>query len=253
MPDDPGIGSVRRLFIYALALVGAIFAAIGLAMIVSGAIDAVTAGTLLNEQRRGLAVALAFTVVGAPAWLLFMRLAQRSVAAHEVERRSQARRLYFAVARTVGLALVAWNAVLALRILLLVDPVAGGPFGALVAWGGLWLLHARLTAAEPAPTIMTRFIDRLAGAFAALLGLLMVLGGAIQLLAAPLSEAYDRVFRGSLLSAGWDRDLRSAIALLAVGGALWGSASGAFLAVDWALMTDIIPRASAGQIGRAHV
>ena len=24
--------------------------------------------------------------------------------------------------------------------------------GALVAWGGLWLLHARLTAAEPAPT-----------------------------------------------------------------------------------------------------
>ena len=36
-------------------------------------------------------------------------------------------------------------------------------------------------------------------------------------------------------------------ALLAVGGALWGSASGAFLAVDWALMTDIIPRASAGR------
>ena len=35
--------------------------------------------------RRGLAVALAFTVVGTPALLLFMLLAQRSVRTHAVE------------------------------------------------------------------------------------------------------------------------------------------------------------------------
>jgi MFS family permease len=35
---------------------------------------------------------------------------------------------------------------------------------------------------------------------------------------------------------------------IAIGGAtLYGAASGTFLAVDWALMTDIIPRASAGR------
>ena len=32
-----------------------------------------------------------------------------------------------------------------------------------------------------------------------------------------------------------------------VGAALFGASSGMFLAVDWALMTDIIPRASAGR------
>lgn len=37
------------------------------------------------------------------------------------------------------------------------------------------------------------------------------------------------------------------LGVLVVGGALWGSASGAFLAVDWALMTEIIPRVSAGR------
>jgi MFS family permease len=32
-----------------------------------------------------------------------------------------------------------------------------------------------------------------------------------------------------------------------VGAALFGASSGTFIAVDWALMTDIIPRASAGR------
>lgn len=38
-----------------------------------------------------------------------------------------------------------------------------------------------------------------------------------------------------------------AIPVALIGGALFGAASGTFLAVDWALMTDIIPRASAGR------
>ena len=39
-----------------------------------------------------------------------------------------------------------------------------------------------------------------------------------------------------------------------VGAALFGASSGMFLAVDWALMTDIIPRASAGRyMGLANV
>ena len=41
--------------------------------------------------------------------------------------------------------------------------------------------------------------------------------------------------------------LAPAIPVAIVGGAMFGAASGAFLAVDWALMTDIIPRASSGR------
>jgi MFS family permease len=36
-------------------------------------------------------------------------------------------------------------------------------------------------------------------------------------------------------------------ALAIVGGALFGASAGTFLAVDWALMTDIIPKASSGR------
>ena len=39
-----------------------------------------------------------------------------------------------------------------------------------------------------------------------------------------------------------------------LGGSLFGAANGTFLAVDWALMTDIIPRASAGRyMGMSNV
>ncbi len=45
-----------------------------------------------------------------------------------------------------------------------------------------------------------------------------------------------------------------AIPIAMVGAALFGAANGTFLAVDWALMTDIIPRASAGRyMGMSNV
>ena len=41
--------------------------------------------------------------------------------------------------------------------------------------------------------------------------------------------------------------LAPSVPIALVGGALFGASAGMFLAVDWALMTDIIPRASAGR------
>ena len=49
-------------------------------------------------------------------------------------------------------------------------------------------------------------------------------------------------FIGILLAA-----LAPAVPLAIVGGALFGASAGTFLAVDWALMTDIIPKASSGR------
>ena len=221
-PADEGIGSVRRLFIYLLALVGVVLAAIGVAMIIGGAIDAANGQALILDRRRSLAVALAFAVVGTPAWLLFMLLAQRSVHAHEVERRSQARRLYLGVTRSVVLAVVTWNAIAAGHMLLGTAPLEGGAWGALAAWGGVWAIHQRIAAAEPAPTVITRLIDRLAMYFGALLGLLLLLSGAIEVIAVPLSEVYDRALRGTIVSSGWDRGLREALVTCVVGGAIWG-------------------------------
>jgi len=49
-------------------------------------------------------------------------------------------------------------------------------------------------------------------------------------------------FVGGILAA-----LAPSIPMAIVGGALFGAAAGTFLAVDWALMTDIIPKASSGR------
>lgn len=220
-PEDEGIGSVRRQFIYLLALVGVTFAAIGVSMIIGGALDAVVGDTLLLDRQRGLAVALAFTVVGTPAWLLFMLLAQRSVQTHTVERRAATRRFYFAVTRSIALSVATWNIVSALEMAVGIAEFSGGAWGYAIAWSGVWLIHQRLAGAEPAFTVITRLIDRLALYYGALLGLLLVLAGAIGLVAAPLSEAYDRVLRGSLLNASWDRDLRSSAVILVVGLVIW--------------------------------
>ncbi|MGE3855868.1 MAG: DUF5671 domain-containing protein [Dehalococcoidia bacterium] len=219
--EDDGIGGVRRLFIYALALTGVIFAAIGVSMIIGGALDAAIGDTLFLDRRQGLAIALAFTVVGTPAWLLFMLLAQRSVQAHPVERRAAMRRLYFGLARSIALSVAAWNTVSALEMLAGLSEFSGNAWGQAIAWSGVWLIHQRLAAGEPAFTPLTRFVDRLALYFGALLGLLLVLAGAVGVIDAPLAEAYDRVLRGALINAEWDRGLRGSAIVLVVGLVIW--------------------------------
>jgi MFS family permease len=71
----------------------------------------------------------------------------------------------------------------------------------------------------------------------------------------PSSRLSDRIGRKPLIWAACGigafgigfAALAPTIPIALVGAALFGAANGTFLAVDWALMTDIIPRASAGR------
>jgi MFS family permease len=78
----------------------------------------------------------------------------------------------------------------------------------------------------------------------------------------PASRLSDRIGRKPLIYAACAGGavgtaiiaLTPSIPIAFVGAALYGGASGSFLAVDWALMTDIIPRASAGRyMGMSNV
>ncbi|MBM4410591.1 MAG: hypothetical protein FJ037_04575 [Chloroflexi bacterium] len=240
---DSGIGTVRRLFIYTLALVGLIFAAIGVAMVIAGALDAITGRVLVAERQQGLAVALAFSVVGAPAWLFFVWLAQRSVRDHDVECRSQVRRLYLGLARGVAVAVVAANAITAGRMLAGIEASRGEPWGALVAWGAVWFVHVRFAITEPPSTAATRLLDRFTAYFGALLGLVLLLGGAAGVIAASLSEAYDRTFRGSLISGDWTETLRASLVVMLVGAALWA----------WHWLRDLVRRDRLTTLWRVQV
>lgn len=78
----------------------------------------------------------------------------------------------------------------------------------------------------------------------------------------PASRLSDRVGRKPLIFAACAGGamgaaiiaLTPSIPVAILGAALFGAANGSFLAVDWALMTDIIPRASAGRyMGMSNV
>jgi len=78
----------------------------------------------------------------------------------------------------------------------------------------------------------------------------------------PASRLSDRVGRKPLIFAACAGGaagtaiiaVTPSIPVALVGAALFGAANGSFLAVDWALMTDIIPRASAGRyMGMSNV
>jgi predicted MFS family arabinose efflux permease len=81
----------------------------------------------------------------------------------------------------------------------------------------------------------------------------VVLGNLLVVL--PASRLSDRIGRKPVIygacavGAGGAAlaSLAPAVPIAIVGGTLFGAANGIFLAVDWALLTDIIPRASAGR------
>jgi hypothetical protein len=82
---------------------------------------------------------------------------------------------------------------------------------------------------------------------------LIVLGNVIAIV--PSARISDRIGRKPVIFAscgiGFVGILLAAIApgvpIAIIGAALFGASAGTFLAVDWALMTDIIPRASSGR------
>jgi hypothetical protein len=219
---DPGIGTVRRLFLYGLLLVALVFAAVGVALLVGGALDAATGDLVIEDNRTQLAVALAFATVGIPAWAILAAVAQRTLRAHPVESRSQARRLYLNLARGIAIVIVLINAAIVGRVLVGVEEFTGGPVGWLLAWAAAWLIHDRIAAAERAETVTTRFLDRLYAYFAAVLGLGALLGGAVFSLIAPLDAIYERVFRDGLVSPDWSEQWRTASVVAILGAAIWG-------------------------------
>jgi MFS family permease len=88
----------------------------------------------------------------------------------------------------------------------------------------------------------------------------VVIASALAIL--PASRLSDRAGRKPLIFAACAGGavgsaiiaLTPSIPIAILGAALFGAANGSFLAVDWALMTDIIPRASAGRyMGMSNV
>jgi hypothetical protein len=192
---DPGIGTVRRLFIYGGALGGAFMGTSGIALLLGGLIDVIGPGDLVvGEESARLALALSLTIVGAPMWGLFWWTGERSVREHAAERRSMARRFYANLVRGVALVVVMISGVTIVQPLLRLESFEGGAWGWTLAWGGLWAVHELRLRAEPVPTEETRGLDRLYFTFGSVIGLGAMAPAIGMLIYEPLRSSYDSAF-----------------------------------------------------------
>ena len=221
-PPDPGIGTVRRLFLYALAFVSLILAATGVALLLAGMLDGLFGELLIAESDTELATALSLTVVGLPAWLIFALIAQRSVQRQPVEAYSIARWMYLSGARAVFLAVAVFFAVEVGTFLLGVDDFEGVPWAWFVVGLAVWGGHQAAAAGQPAPSGATRYIDRLYLGFGAVLGLYVLGFGLGRLMVEPGLQAYDALFREALVrDSAWTEGLRQAGVQAVVGAVAW--------------------------------
>jgi len=217
---DEGIGGVRRAFLYGLAFVSLIFAGVGVSMLLGGTFEALRGDRVIADSDTQLAVALAFTVVGVPSWVLFAALAQRSLGQHAVEARSSLRWLYFAFARAVALAIVLVRGVDAVEVVIEDGEFDGGAWGWALTWLGVWALHEFLARRQPATAYSARLLDRSYRYFGAVVGLCVFGAGLISALSVPALRAYDSLATDAILDQG-DWIDGTALAALLLGGAAW--------------------------------
>ena len=223
---DDGIGSVRRAFLYGLAFVSLIFAGSGVAMLLGGIFEALSGDRVIADSDTQLAMALAFTVVGAPAWLTFAALAQRSLTQHAVEARSGLRWTYFGAARAVALLIALVRGVDALERLLGEPRGDGGLFegsawGWFLTWSAIWAVHELLARRERPTARDALTLDRLYRSFGAAVGLYVFGAGLTSSLALAGLRAYDALTSDTLVQRGGWSD-GTALAVLILGAATWG-------------------------------
>lgn len=221
--DDDGHGTLRRVFVYSLVLLGAVLTASGLSGILRVVLESLGGTTLVSESDRGLALGLSLTVVGLPVWLLAWRAAQRDAGTSQAERRSSGRRMYLAAVRAISLGVAVPYAVQTGLWLVGEDPYGAEAVSRTVVWGLLWAYHERLAREVPFGGEGTHRVDRVEVYLAAAAGFALLATSVGGLLAMSLDALYEAwVGVASLVGGAVGPELRTAAVGAVVGGALWG-------------------------------
>ena len=223
--EDPGIGTVRRLYTYGLSFAGLVAAAIGVTLLLSALLNTLFGPKVISPETTTLALGLALTIVGTPIWLLFWSMAQRSVRRLAVETRAISRKDYLYLVLAVSALVTAVSATLFLQWLFSLDNFSGTPLALTLVWGGVWAYHWLVESREGQPTESAAYLRRLYVYVLALFGMVELVVGTIGVLLITLGAAYEALFGVSELFSGrfdlWNAAMQSSLATALVGGALW--------------------------------
>ena len=221
---DDGIGTVRRLYFYAVAFVSLMMAASGIVTLIEFALDGIFGGFALSDSTTSLAAGVSLLVVGAPLWYFHWRYIQRAVAEQPVERRSVLRKLYMYITIAVASGFIIFTAIELLNWIFRTEEFSGYSLAAIIIWGAVRVFHWRIEGREGQPTQDTRAIRRLYIYLASLVGLIMLSVGVGRVFYFILLEGYSALASTPLLTSSpglWGAALREMISLSIVGGAVW--------------------------------
>ena len=223
--DDPGMGTVRRLYFYVVALIALVVAVNGLAQIGRFVLDSLFGGDVVSGSRTGLAIGISLSVVGLAVWGIHWRLIQRSVAAMPVEARAVVRKLYVYVVLGIAAGFLLWSSGDILLWLFGELDFNALSWSFLAIWGGVWAYHWRLEADEGQPTVETLGVRRAYLYAVSAVTLVMAAMGAGSVIYAILREGYESLFTLPVLIATqgglWGEEMRNGLALAIIGGAGW--------------------------------
>lgn len=221
--DDDGGSALRRVFVYAVALLGAVLTASGMSSMLRVLLESLTGTPLVLTDGRGLALGLSLTIVGSPVWVLAWLAAERAVERDTAERTALPRRLHLAAIRTVALAVAVPAAIDAGEWLAAAGPTDPSAVARLIGWGITWALHEHLASSEHrfgSPD--THRIDRLFVYATAASGLWLAGAATASALGRALDQLYGAAGTPLLVTSRLTAiELRTAAVTVAIGGALW--------------------------------
>ena len=138
---DPGIGTVRRFYFYSVAFVAVMLAASGFALFIGQILNSISSNDVISSSREGLALGVAFAVVGLPLWGAHWWLIRRYVREYPVEDRAILRYLYFYGVSAVSLIIGLASAIGALRWVVGVEDFDGASWGRVFVFAAVWGYH----------------------------------------------------------------------------------------------------------------
>jgi hypothetical protein len=231
--------SVRQFYVYAVAGVTLVIAAIGVINLLGLGIDlllsAVTGQEWIegspNWERERLSFSLPFIVIAGPIWFLHWRMAERAVSGPdaEAERRSEIRAAYFALAFLAGLLLLPGiTTVVSLPFgVLLGNPLAAQDresvvtsLAVVLVTAAVWEFHRRIYSRDiRAETTETRsaLLPQIAlYAVSAIAGIVLLIS-----VSSLITFAIDTMLDSSNLESWWRLGLANSVGNFVAGGLLW--------------------------------
>ena len=82
---DPGVGSARRVYFYAVSFASLMMMGNGVVLIIGYVVDALFGGRVISASQTSLAVGMSLALVGLPLWAFHWRVVQRQAADATVE------------------------------------------------------------------------------------------------------------------------------------------------------------------------